>query len=151
MRLTMNIAKMLLISLALLFVFISCDDDDPIVEITVPIDLLDDVYDNIPVVVNTENSFTFTVAANQLDYTYDNNINFNKDTLVVTITLTNASSNNSSVQILDSENNFVFNESLNESKVLVNTELINLDSKRVKLELQDFSGQLTFVIAPKNP
>lgn len=146
----MNIAKILLISFALLFIFISCDDD-PIIEITAPIDLLDDVYNNIPVVVNTENSFTFTVAANELYYSYDNNINFNRDTLVVTITLTNASSNNSSVQIRDSGNNIVFNESLNESKVLVNTELINLDPKQVNLELQEFSGQLTFVIAPKNP
>ena len=90
-------------------------------------------------------------AANELDYTYDNNINFNRDTLVVTITLTNASSNNSSVQIFDSGNSIVFNESLNQSKVLVDTELINVDPRRVNLELQDFSGQLTFVIAPKNP
>ena len=55
--------KLFLTNLSLLFLFISCHDDDTI---NVPIDLLVGTYDNIPVIVNTEDSYTFTVSENNL-------------------------------------------------------------------------------------
>jgi len=140
---------LLLILLTSLFLVTNCKDDND--EINSPIDLFEDMYDNIPVIVNTENSFTFTVVANELDYSYKDNLNFDNDSLVVTITLTNASSNSSTLKLFNNNDETIFSESLNESKVLVNTELNNEKPRSVQIELLKFTGQLTIVVALKIP
>lgn len=126
-------------------IFQSCKENDN--TISVPIDLLGDTYDNIPVIVNTENSYTFTISANNLSYTSEENLVFTNDSLIVTITLANASSQNSFIKLFNSDNSELFTESLNENKVLVNTELKGQIPKSVQVELNDFSGQLTIVVA----
>jgi hypothetical protein len=127
----------------------SCGNDRK--EITSPINLFDDMYDNIPVIVNTENSFTFTVVANNLNYFYENDLYFSEDSLVYTITLNNASSNNSYLNLLDSDGHIIISESLNSSSVIVNTELDGDHLNSINIELNGFSGLLTIVVALKNP
>ena len=140
--------KLFLTNLSLLFLFISCHDDDTI---NVPIDLLVGTYDNIPVIVNTEDSYTFTVSANNLNYQLDDDLTFGSDSLVITVTLTNVSSSNSFFTLYGINDFEIFSESLNNNKVVVNTELGVVNPKRIVAELSDFSGNLTIVLANKNP
>ncbi|MCB0746725.1 MAG: hypothetical protein KDC90_04610 [Ignavibacteriae bacterium] len=142
----MKYLKLFLPAFLILSIFlISCDDNDH--DINLPINLLDDTYNNIPVSVNTLNSYTFTVAANDFDYSTEANLSFNNDSVVVAITSTEVSAQNSYVKIFNSSNQEIFSESLNESKVFVNTELGNETPTKIKIELNNFSGKLTFVLA----
>lgn len=125
----------------------SCKNDD----ISSPINLVDDRYDNIPVVVNTENSFTFTIVADNITYSKVSNLNFTKGSLVTTITLTDVTSRGSSIEIFDISEKSIFLESLNENKVSVNTEVNGSIPEKLMIDLNDFSGILTIVVAPKNP
>jgi hypothetical protein len=127
------------------FIIISCKENED--TINIPIDLLIDTYDNIPVIVNTENSYTFTVSASNLTYSTEDNLVFLSDSLVVTITLTNVSSANSRIKLFSENNEEVFSESLNNNKVFVNTELKGNIPKTISIELDNFSGQLTIVVA----
>lgn len=126
---------------------LSCKNDP---EINSPIDLIDEMYDNIPVVVNTENAFTFTIVADNITYSKESNLNFTNDSLVTTITLTNVQTRESSFEILDASGQDIFSESLNENKVVVNTELKGSIPEKVLISLKDFSGKLTIVVALKN-
>jgi len=137
----------LFISLLFISVLISsCKSDD----ISSPIDLIDDRYDNIPVLVNTENTFTFTIVADNITYSKISNLNFTKDSLVTTITLTEVTSRNSTFEIYDGAEKSIFSESLNENKVSVNTEVNGSIPEKLMIDLNDFSGKLTIVVAPKN-
>ena len=133
------------VSILLTLLLNSCNDDDDL--ITSPIDLLIDKYDNIPVKVNTENSYTLTVVANDFTYSTEDDLTFLGDSIVVTITLTNANSSNSFVKLFDELNQEIFSESLGENKVVVNTEINGTIPKRIKIDLINFTGQLTIVVA----
>ena len=135
-----------------LFIFIAillsaCKDND----INSPIDLVDDRYDNIPVIVNAENSFTFTIVADNITYSKLTDLNFSKDSLITTITLIDVTSRGSSIDIYDGADNNIFNESLDVNKVSVDTEVNGSIPEKLMIELKDFSGKLTIVVAPKNP
>ena len=127
-----------------LLLFFSCVEEDDTLN---PIDLLTDDYDNIPVKVNTRDSFTFTVSAKDFDYVSEDAIIFTSDSLVVTITSTNAKSTNSSFTLFGGNNNILLSEKLNDSKITVNTDLTGIIPELVKIELNDYSGQLTIVVA----
>jgi hypothetical protein len=134
-----------LVFIVLPFIIINCKENED--TINIPIDLLIDTYDNIPVIVNTENSYTFTVSASNLTYSIEDNLVFLSDSLVVTITLTNVSSANSRIKLFSENNEEIFSESLNNNKVFVNTELKGNIPKTISIELDNFSGQLTIVVA----
>lgn len=138
----------LLLSIVTLALFSSCDQDEKL--LTSPIDLLSDTYDNIPVKVNTTNSFTFTVSAKDFTYSTEDNLIFDADSLVYTLTLMNSKSSNSSVQLIDSAGNQIFNESLNTNKVIVNPNIKGVIPKKIIIDLINFSGQLTIVVAIDN-
>jgi hypothetical protein len=140
----MIIIKLFLIVLVSLILISGCSEENDVID---PIDLLSDDYDNIPVKVNTEDSFTFTLSANDFDYFTEDDINFTNDSLVVTITSTNAEAANSSFTLYGSNDNILFSEGLNDSKVTVKTDLTGEIPERVKIELNDYSGQLTIVVA----
>jgi len=142
----MQYLRLFLITLIIIPIFLlNCKENEN--SINVPIDLLTDTYDNIPVIVNTENSYTFTVSANNFSYSTDDNLIFNNDSLVVTITLANASSTNSIMLLFNENNDEIFSESLNNSKVFVNNELNGQLPKKIKVQLDNFSGKLTIVVA----
>ncbi|MCB9260265.1 MAG: hypothetical protein H6612_13040 [Ignavibacteriales bacterium] len=139
----------LFLSFLLLLSFISgCSEEDHITNN--PIDLVDDYYNNTPVIVNTNDNFTFTISAKNFDYVTDNELIFNNaDSIVVTITLTNASSNNSFFTLTDNNNKKLIDESLNTNKVIVRTDLGNVTPKKSLINLNDFTGKLTIVVANK--
>lgn len=121
--------------------FQSCRDNDNL--ITSPID----EHYNIPVIVNTENSYTFTVNADNFTFLEENNLLFIQDSLIVAVTLTNVASRDSKMRIFSKTNDLIFGISLNESKVIVNTELDGQIPKDIIVDLVNFSGHLTIVVA----
>jgi hypothetical protein len=129
--------------------FIGCKDDENNF-IGSYIDILSTEYDNIPVIVNTQDSFTFTVSAKNLNYNLDDNLSFTSDSLVVTITSSQSSSTNSSFSIWDYSEAQIFSESLNTNKVVVKDNFGGKIPHRVKIDLGNYSGKLTIVIANKN-
>ena len=142
----MKNSRLIIIIIIAFITLLSCDEDDND-KITNPIDLIVDDYDNIPVKVNTRNSYTFTVNANNFDYETVDELVFSDDSLVVTVTLTNSSSSNSSFTLFDDSNNEILSESLNENKVSVHTDITEQLPKRIQIKLEEFSGQLTIVVA----
>lgn len=141
----MKYFKLFIPALVLSFLVFSCRDEDNINNPIIG------EFDDLPVIVNTENSFTFTVNASKLDYYIEDNLTFTKDSLVCAVTLTNASSDGSIVRLFDESNSIIFAESLNQSKVVVNTELNGKLPKKIIIDLFNFTGQLTIVVAPENP
>lgn len=121
-----------------------CKEDD---ELIPPIDLLVPEYDNIPVKVNTQDSYTFTVSANNFNYSTEDALSFSSDSLVVTITSTNAESSNSGFVLYGSNNSVILSEELNESKVTVNTNLTGSVPVAANIELNNYTGKLTIVVA----
>ncbi len=135
----------LLITLPFLLIITSCKkDDDPI---NAPIDLLSDTYNNIPVKVNTQNNFTFTVNAQNLTYRTEDELTFDKDSIVVTITLTNVVSSDGTIKLFDHTDNEIFTESLNNNKVVVRPNINGKIPNKITIDLVSFTGQLTFVVA----
>ena len=141
----MKYFKLFFTALFLILLVSSCRDDESTLNPIIG------EFDDLPVVVNTENSFTFTVNASKLDYYIEDNLTFTKDSIVCAVTLTNASSDGSVVRLFDDSNNIIFSESLNQSKVVVNTELDGKIPKKIVVDLFNFSGQLTIVVATENP
>ncbi len=137
--------KIKLLSILFIFFPLGCNNDED--SINSPIDLLIDSYTNIPVKINTENSYTFTINAKDYTYSTEDNLSFFSDSLVVTITLTKAYSANSSVKLFDQMNEEILSESLNESKVVVNTKLDGNIPEKIKIDLVNFTGQFTIVVA----
>lgn len=135
----------LLFTSSILLLFLSCRDDETFINPVIG------EYDVLPVIVNTENSFTLTVNANKLEYYLEDNLAFTKDSIVCAVTLTNASSDGSIVRVLGNSNEVLFSESLNQSKIIVNTEINGKIPKKIIVDLFNFSGQLTIVVALKNP
>lgn len=142
--------KHLIITLIFIFniLFVGCKNDENPVAGSY-IDILSTEYDNIPVIVNTQNSFTFTVSANNFNYNLDDELSFTSDSLVVTITASQSNSTNSKFSILDLTNDQIFSESLNTDKVVVKDNFEGKIPHRVKIDLANYSGKLTIVIANK--
>lgn len=141
----MKYFKLFFTTLFLFSLVSSCRDDESINNPIIG------EFDDLPVIVNTENSFTFTVNASKLDYYIEDNLTFTTDSIVCAVTLTNASSNSSIIRLFDESNNLIFSESLNQNKVVVNTELEGKIPKKIVVDLFNFSGQLTIVVATENP
>lgn len=139
---------LILLFIAILFLT-NCKDNEDL--INSPIDLLSDSYNNIPVIVNTQNSYTFTVNAKNFSYSTEDNLNFSTDSLVITLTIANVNSSNGTMKVFNNLDQEIFAESLNDNKVIVKTDLIGQNPKQIKLELIKFTGQLTAVIATQIP
>ncbi|MCW8850492.1 MAG: hypothetical protein OQJ81_10980 [Melioribacteraceae bacterium] len=133
-----------------IIVFLSgCDDKKD--SINSPIDLVSDSYTNIPVIVNTENSYTFTVNANNLNYITEDELNFSTDSLVISLTLANVRSSDGFIKVFNNNAQEIFSETLNTNKVIVLTDLKGQIPGQIKIELINFTGQLTAVVATQKP
>ena len=141
--------RLLILFLITILFLTFCSDKDDL--INSPIDLLTDGYNNIPVIVNTENTYTFTVNAKNFSYATDDKLNFSTDSLIITLTLANVNSSNGSMKVFNNTEQEIFSESLTESKVIVKTDLVGQTPGQIKLELVNFTGQLTAVVATKKP
>ena len=141
--------RLLILFFAIILLLLSCQNKDDI--INSPIDFLTNNYDNTPVIVNTENSYTFTLKANKFSYSSDDELNFSTDSLVITLSLTNVNESNGSMKVFNNIGQEIFSETLSENKVIVQTDFIGQTPTRIIFELADFTGQLAAVVATKVP
>ncbi len=130
-------------------IFSACDSDD-ITNIDTVNNPFDNLSENIPVVVNNENSFTFALRANKIDFSYTDNLSFSSDSLVITITSLKTSSVNSSFFVYDNLNEVIFSETLNQNKVIVKSDIGGKIPKKANIRLINYSGELTIVVANKH-
>jgi hypothetical protein len=138
-----------LLILSIIIFLSGCNDKKD--SINSPIDLVSDSYTNIPVIVNTENTYTFTVNANKLNYITEDELNFSTDSLVISLTLANVSSSNGFIKVFNTNAQEIFSEILNTNKVIVITDLKGQIPGQIKIELINFTGQLTTVVATQKP
>lgn len=141
--------RLLILSLITILFLTNCTEKENL--INSPIDLLTNSYTNTPVIVNAENSYTFTVNANNLNYSTDENLNFSTDTLVISLTLANIISSDGFIKVFNNSGQEIFSELLNTNKVIVKTDLIGQTPGQLKIELVNFTGQLTAVVATNIP
>lgn len=141
--------RFIILSIIIILFFSSCKNNDDF--INSPINLPSDSYINTPVIVNTENSYTFTVNANNFSYITDDILNFSTDSLVISLTLANVNSSNGFMKVFNNIQQEIFSELLNTNKVIVKTDLRGQIPGQIKIELVNFTGQLTAVIAFQNP
>ena len=132
---------LLIIGIILIFIT-NCDDN--------PNDITNTIitpYDNTPVIVNTINAFTFTLNAFHFSIERIDSLSFDADSLVVTLNLANYSSGGGNVTIFNADTLEIFNESLDENKVVIITDIIGNIPKYISFQLSNFSGCISFVLA----
>ncbi len=135
--------SLLFISVIVFFVLlVGCDDNS--VDFNSPIIT---AFDNTPVVANTLNAYTFTVSANDFALTRVDSLSFDTDSLVVTLTLASHSSGGGDISVVTANSTTIFSESLNANKVLVKTDVIGNIPKAVSVQMSDFTGSVSFVLA----
>ena len=131
----------LAIFLSSLFCFSACHKN----EVVSP----DNNADNIPVVSNAQNAFSFVVAAKSYSYSDNHNLQFNGDTLIVAITLNHLLSGAGEVSILDGNNSVIYNKKITSD--IVSADVIKLTAvpANIKIDLNNFSGSLVLSAAAK--
>ena len=92
-----------------LLLMFACENDSP--------DTLDPfttLYDNIPIVVNTLNAYTFTVNANNFSMNRVDNLSFETDSILLSLTLANYSNGNGTLSVLSDDSTQIISETLNQ-------------------------------------
>lgn len=135
-------ASLLVLFLSLLLTSCMSDSENLSNLITTP-------FDNIPVVVNTLNAYTFTLNANEFSETRSENLSFNTDSLVITLTLGNHSAGGGSLTVAGSDSSEIFSESLDRNKVVIRTDVNGHIPKTISVTLIDFTGSVSLVLAQK--
>jgi hypothetical protein len=102
---------------------------------------------NIPVIANTTNAFAFTLVANSYTSNSAYDLTFSTDSLACSITVTNQTSGNASIKILDSTSSIVYSDSLLSNKVLAFTQANKGIPKSIKLAFNNYTGTLVFALS----
>jgi hypothetical protein len=105
---------------------------------------------NIPVVANTTNAFAFTLVANSYTSNAEYNLSFSTDSLSGSIMISNQTSGNASLTILDSNNSIVYSDSLLSNKVVAFTQASKGIPKIIKLAFSSYTGTLIFALSRNN-
>ncbi len=137
-----KLSIILLISFCYFFILSSCSDNNS--PVAPPAN-----QTNNPTLVNTANTFSFTVDAQSFDYIKTENINFSLDSLVYALTVSNYSGGYAVFKILDSVKNVLRVDSVTSNTVLTNVNLNINHPSQVSISLNRFSGSLTVVFVAK--
>ena len=123
------------------------DNNNNFLDSLIDIDLPE--YDNIPVIANVENSFVYTLNANKFSYNFAEFVDFNSDSIVISLTATKISSSKSFFTIFDDQNEEIFTTDLNTNKVLVKDNIGGKIPSYIRVKLEDFTGILNIAVAVK--
>ncbi len=134
--------KIICLSICSIFLFFSCSDNNS--PLTPPANQF-----NNPTIANIANSFSFTVSAQSFDYNKTENLNFNQDSLIYALTVSNFSGGYAVFKILDSLKNVLRVDSIASNSVIANNDLqIQIPSK-VSISLSRFSGDISVALVAK--
>ena len=100
------------------------------------------------IVVNTTNSFTATLNARQFSDSREEELNFQADSAVVSLTIIEFQDGNGKITLFNSAGDTLFTEDLNQNKVIVHM-LSRENPVKVKMNFTRFSGKLSFTVAGK--
>ncbi len=100
---------------------------------------------NMPVIINTTDNYTFTIHAEDYSNTNSDQLIFSSDTLEVYITLGNYSDGNGNISIT-SDSIEIFVDTLNANKTLIRTGIIVDVPSTVNMDFVDFSGDLSIIL-----
>lgn len=100
---------------------------------------------SMPVIVNTTNTYTYSIHAQDYSNVLTDYLNFNSDSLEVYITLGNYTSGSGSISI-ESDSMVIFSDSLNSNKTFIKTGIVVDVPNWVHIQFTAFSGDLSMVI-----
>ena len=132
-------AKKLLIHSLLIIVvlFTNCDDDTSIPP---------DNGSGLPVVVNTEDVYTYTLLAGNYSETRNNTLDFTSDLLTISLTIVGYQQGNGALTVLAADSSVIFTESLDANKVITLTDLSGAIPSEINIEINNLSATLTFTL-----
>ena len=105
--------------------------------------------ENIPVVLNSTNIFTFSITANKYSNNFTERLYFNTDSIFVTIVLKNIKADSSFIEIYNQNDELLLEKSLTSDLVLHENLLMFKIPYYIKMQLLNFTGNMTFVISNK--
>ena len=136
-----NLLSMFLV-LFLSLTFYSCDYN---VDVADP----ESIGKNFPVIVNTVNTFTFTVDADNFSITRNETLFFDSDSLTITLVVSSYSSGSGAIQIKNQLNEMIFSENLNSNKVVTLPSVIGNIPKSNSITISNLKGKISFVLTKK--
>lgn len=136
-----NLLSMLL-ALLLSLTFYSCDYNVDVVD-------PENIGKNFPVIVNTLNTYTFTVDADNFSITRNESLSFDSDSLTITLVLSSYSSGSGTIQVKNQLNEMIFSENLNSNKVVTLPSVIGNIPKSNSITISNLKGKISFVLTKK--
>ncbi|MBM4177143.1 MAG: hypothetical protein FJ213_13375 [Ignavibacteria bacterium] len=109
----------------------------------------ENVGKNFPVIVNTLNTFTFTVDADDFSLTRNETLSFDTDSLTITLVVSSYSAGSGSIVVRNSVNEIFFSDNLNSNKVVTLPAATENTPKSVAITLSNFRGKISFVVTKK--
>jgi hypothetical protein len=134
--------KYLVLPILFVLAVISCSDDS-----ISPGDTNAD--QNIPVVTNTQNAYTFTIDAVNYSFNEIDTLGFTTDSLVAVLTFSNYRGGNGRITLTCGCGADFYTQDLSSGKVVVDTELHGYVPKVFTIRMTNLTGQLSFVVAKK--
>ena len=116
----------------------SCEDES-----TSP--LLDEIS-NFPVTTNVANSLAYTIVADHYSGNSQNNLNFQSDSLVVTLLCSDYSSGQAIFTVKDSLNAIVFSDTVKSNKTNAITNLKAKNPRLCNISITNLTAKLVFTL-----
>jgi hypothetical protein len=104
---------------------------------------------NLPVTGNVQNSFSFTVNARSFNYSQNQGVQINANTLDIGITVTNFVSSSGKIVIEDRSGISVYEKDLNGAMVSGSMLQLTAVPKTVNLNLSNFTGDVIIGLSGK--
>ena len=102
---------------------------------------------NIPVIANTANAFAFTLAANSYSANTEYDLTFTTDSLACSIIISNQTSGNASLTIVDSNNSVVYSNAQLSNQVSAYTLANKGIPRKIKINFSNYTGSFNFALA----
>ena len=103
--------------------------------------------ENTPVVANTANAFSFTLAATSYTATNQYTMSFSTDTIACSLTITGKTTGSGSLTVADSNYSIVYADSSLNNQVTAFTQSGKGIPKRISIVFNDYTGTITFALA----
>ena len=115
--------------------------------VSVPEDYIDGR--NVPVLVNTLNVVTFAVEANAFSYNRIEPVQFQTDSLVMTLAVSNFGMGTGKITVNGIPDTLLYTENLAGDQVEVRTDMRGCTPKMITIRMDNYTGSVSFVLSKK--
>ncbi len=105
---------------------------------------------NTPVVANTQNAFSFNVAANSYTATCEYTLSFSTDSLACSLTVAGQTTGSGSLRIADSNYSTVYADSMLRNQVVAFTQTGKGVPKHIEMLFNGYTGTISFALSRDN-